>query len=118
MIEIAVDGRPLQGPLSGVGKYVWQVIVNILKVTSNVTSIIYTNRLLLFPITESRVKVYIDSRYQNMKPLIWRKFFLSRIIKKNPPAFTFFGGTFTTFKKLPGKSIVIALIIKRIMQRD
>jgi hypothetical protein len=58
MIEIAVDGRPLQGQLSGVGKYVWQTILNILKITTNVTFTVYTNRPLEFKIEDDRISVY------------------------------------------------------------
>jgi len=118
MIEIAVDGRPLQGQLSGVGKYVWQTILNILKITTNVTFTVYTNRPLEFKIEDDRISVYLDNRYQKLKPLLWSKFLLARLIKKNPPSFTFFGGTFTTVQKIPGKSIVVVHDLNHIYAKE
>lgn len=107
MIKIAVDGRPLQGQLSGVGKYVLQVLIAFVKYVPDCRIIIFTNKPLDITVSELNVNIKYDTIFEKIKPLIWSKFLLGRLLKKEDFDFYFFGGTFTPLQKLKGKKITV-----------
>ncbi|MGF7072681.1 glycosyltransferase family 4 protein [Mucilaginibacter sp. R-33] len=119
MIKIAVDGRPLQGELSGVGKYLLEMVLSLSRQLSECSIYIYSNTAISFDFASFRnITIVIDSRFKRVKPLIWSKFLLARLIKKDGCDFSLFGGSFCTMQKLPGKKISIVHDLNHILAKE
>jgi glycosyltransferase involved in cell wall biosynthesis len=95
MIKIGVDGRLLQGNLTGVGKYVLNLINYICSKDENVCFSIYSNRLISCAFKFSRVKIIYDKTYfEKLKPMVWSKLFSSRLINNDLPDIFLAGDAF------------------------
>ncbi|MFC0514809.1 glycosyltransferase family 4 protein [Mucilaginibacter angelicae] len=118
MVKIAVDGRPLQGQLSGVGKYVLQVLIALAKQVPDCHITIFTNKPLEITFSLVNVNIRYDTVFEKIKPLIWSKFLLGRLLKKEHFDFYFFGGTFTPVQKLKGKKITVVHDLNHIYAKE
>lgn len=95
MVKIAVDGRLLQGNLTGVGKFVLNLIEYICNGAGDVVVIVYSNRKLICKFESPRIKVVYDSVLMaKVKPMIWSRFFLSRLVNADRPDIFFSGDGF------------------------
>jgi glycosyltransferase involved in cell wall biosynthesis len=91
-IRIAVDGRLLQGQLTGVGKYVLSLLHYVCYNSENITFLVYTNRLLHCEILSNKIVVKFDNKFMSrIKPMIWSKLFASRLINKDSADIYFAG---------------------------
>jgi glycosyltransferase involved in cell wall biosynthesis len=86
MIKIGVDGRLLQGNLTGVGKYMLNLIDQLCIINNNISFSIYSNKEILCKFKSDRVKVIYDSTWSaKIKPMVWSKLFLYRLINRDKP---------------------------------
>ena len=86
MQKIGVDGRLLQGNLTGVGKYMLNLINFICHADSNICFSIYTNREITCKFDSHKVVVINDKKFmQSIKPMIWSKLFSYRLINRDAP---------------------------------
>jgi glycosyltransferase involved in cell wall biosynthesis len=85
MIRIGVDGRFLQGNLTGVGKYMLNLIDELCELDNAITFIIYTNKEVNCSFRgTSKVKVVYDSKWTaKIKPMVWSKLWSFNIINKD-----------------------------------
>ena len=95
MIKIGVDGRLLQGNLTGVGKYVLNLIDYICSQNENVCFSIYSNKPISCSFKFNRVKIICDKAFfAKMKPMVWSKLFSSRLINIDRPDIFLAGDAF------------------------
>ncbi|MBS7562855.1 glycosyltransferase family 4 protein [Mucilaginibacter sp. Bleaf8] len=95
MLKVGLDGRLLQGKLTGVGKYVLNMLDYICDHSSDINFIIYTNRPLECKLRSGRVEVVQDSNLMaKVKPMVWSKLFMHRLINRNLPDVFLAGDTF------------------------
>jgi len=95
MIKIGVDGRLLQGNLTGVGKYVLNLINYICSQDENIHFSIYSNRLITCTFKYQRVTIIYDKVYfAKLKPMVWSKLFSYRIINNDRPDIFLAGDAF------------------------
>ena len=98
MIKIAVDGRLLQGNLTGVGKYVLQLIEYIAANIEEAEVSVYTNRSLKILFVSQRITVVNDKKiFGKIKPMIWSKFLSFQLINAGKPDIYLSGDTFVPF---------------------
>lgn len=84
MIRIGVDGRLLQGKLTGVGKFVLNLIEYICERDQRIHVLIYTNREITTRFKSPGIDVVSDKAvFSKMKPMIWSKLFLHRLINRD-----------------------------------
>ncbi|WP_158989240.1 glycosyltransferase family 1 protein [Mucilaginibacter sp. L196] len=117
-MKIAIDGRPLQGQLSGVGKYVLKLVLSLAERMPDAAIVIFTNKPLDISFTSSNIVVKQDSKFEKIKPLIWSKFFLGRLLRREKFDYQLFGGTFTPLQKSAGKKIVVVHDLNHIYARE
>lgn len=95
MIKIGVDGRLLQGNLTGVGKYVLNLINYICSKDEDISFSIYTNRIINIQFNSSRVEVIYSHRaLAQLKPMVWSKLFSFIVINKDKPDIFIAGDAF------------------------
>lgn len=95
MIKVGIDGRLLQGNLTGVGKYVLNLINYICANNDDIQFSIYTNRPISCQLDEARVKVINSTSIMaKVKPMVWSKLFSFNIINKDKPDIFLAGDTF------------------------
>jgi len=96
MLRIGVDGRLLQGKLTGVGKYVLNLLSYITENSSDISIIVFSNRPVL---NSSKVfeTIYDSSVFARVKPMIWSKFFAYRLINKSKVQIFLSGDGFLPF---------------------
>lgn len=82
MIRIGVDGRVLQGNLTGVGKYVLNLLSYITEHSSDTTIIVFSNREIDDSSKAFQI-IYDKPAFGKIKPMIWSKFFSYRLINKS-----------------------------------
>ena len=86
MRKIGVDGRLLQGNLTGVGKYMLNLINFICHTDSNICFSIYTNRAIDCRFDSDRVVIISDLKLmQKIKPMVWSKLFAYCLINRDAP---------------------------------
>jgi len=91
MIVLAVDGRPLHGNMTGVGKYLYHLLVLLDKNIENVQFVFFTNRKIDNAIDLKNFEIVEDaSFFSRCKPMIWFILFSHLIINKRK--FDFFFG--------------------------
>jgi len=75
MIKIGIDGRTLQGNLSGVGRYVFELCKELDRLIPNAVFFVYSQTFIEMPIESDRwiprVDKFFASKY--MKPILWLK---------------------------------------------
>lgn len=95
LIIIGVDGRLLQGNLTGVGKYILNLIEYIALNDSNTEIRVYTNRKISCSFNASNIFIVEDKTiFFKIKPMIWSKFFSHRIINNDKIDIYLSGDTF------------------------
>ncbi len=95
MIRIGVDGRLLQGKLTGVGKYILGLIEFIAGNINDCEIRIYTNREIGCAFNSSKIALIRDrKRFSMLKSMIWSKFFSHRITNLDNPDIYLSGDTF------------------------
>ena len=95
MIKIGIDGRLLQGNLTGVGKYVLNLINYVCANDENIQFSIYTNKPISCPFNCSRVRVINSHKaLAGVKAMIWSKLFSFSLINKDKPDIFFAGDAF------------------------
>ncbi|QJD97559.1 glycosyltransferase family 4 protein [Mucilaginibacter robiniae] len=95
MIKIGVDGRLLQGKLTGVGKYVLNLLNYICDNTESIIFSIYTNKPLECSLRADKITVYQDNaRMGKIKPMVWSKLLSFRLINQDKPDIFFAGDAF------------------------
>lgn len=82
MVRIGVDGRLLQGKLTGVGKYVLNLLCYIAENSADISIVVFSNREIN---NSSKVfeTIYDRPAFARIKPMIWSKFFSYRLINKS-----------------------------------
>jgi len=96
MIRIGVDGRLLQGNLTGIGKYVTNLLVHIIDTNPGVTVVVLSNKLICN--NDPRFQVIYDKPHlAKVKPMLWSRFFLGRLVNKNQIDIFFSGDGFIPF---------------------
>jgi glycosyltransferase involved in cell wall biosynthesis len=86
MIKIGVDGRLLQGNLTGVGKYMLNLIDQLCIINKDINFSIYSNKEILCKFKSDRVQVIYDSKWAaKIKPMVWSKLLLYRLINTDKP---------------------------------
>lgn len=92
MIKIGVDGRLLQGKLTGVGKFVLNLLEYICANDTRFSISVYTNKPLECAFRSERIRVFVDSPvYAKVKPMVWSKFLLHRLLNHDQPDIFFAG---------------------------
>ena len=95
MIKIGVDGRLLQGNLTGVGKYVLNLIEYL---TANIREAevrVYTNRDLQVLFASNKIAIIRDKEiFHKIKPMVWSKFLSHLLINADQPDIYLSGDTF------------------------
>lgn len=91
---IGIDGRVLQGNLTGIGYYTCNFIKILEKELPRVKIIIYTNRRLDLDFSSSKIIIKVDANFDKLKPMLWSKFFLARLCNKDKVTHFIAGGTF------------------------
>lgn len=82
-IKIGVDGRLLQGNLTGVGKYVLNLINYMTNHDERFAIIVVTNRALSEQVNNRKIKIVTaQKKYAKVKPMIWSRFFSSKLLNK------------------------------------
>lgn len=119
MIVVAVDGRPLQGDLTGVGKYLLNLLTLVDRNSHDVHFIIYTNRNIENKLDlKSYEIIYDTSLFSKSKPMIWFMLFSHLLINKKQFDFFLAGGTFIPLFLKPSKIIIIAYDLTHILASD
>ena len=96
MIRIGVDGRLLQGNLTGIGKYVLNLIHYIKDNSTEIDIVIFSNKKV--EVDNKRFQIIYDKAfYSKLKPMFWSKFFLYRLVNKNNIDIFFSGDGFLPF---------------------
>jgi glycosyltransferase involved in cell wall biosynthesis len=84
MLKIGVDGRLLQGNLTGVGKYILNLINYLCDHNEEIYFNVYSNKELSCQFSTDRVKMILDSKLMSkIKPMVWSKLFAFRLINKD-----------------------------------
>lgn len=84
---IAIDGRPFQGNITGVGRYVCEICALLDRSLQNTSFHIYSNR----PISIEPFSSRWEFRYENnvclkkLHPPLWLKFFSAKLINRDEP---------------------------------
>jgi glycosyltransferase involved in cell wall biosynthesis len=107
MKKIGVDGRLLQGNLTGVGKYVLNLINFICDQDQNIGFSIYTNQPVTCRFNSERVKIINDHRFKKIKPMVWSKFLAHRLINNDSPDIFLAGDAFLPFFMKPVKIVSV-----------
>lgn len=95
MIKIGVDGRLLQGNLTGVGKYVLHFIEYIAANIKEAEIKVYTNRDLKILFVSQKIAIVRDKEiFRKIKPMVWSKFLSFKIINADRPDIYLSGDTF------------------------
>jgi glycosyltransferase involved in cell wall biosynthesis len=98
MIKLGVDGRLLQGDLTGVGKYVLNLLLYVLENDRNIKIVVFTSRNVSPQISNAGFFVIKDKdTFSKVKPMIWSKFLSSRLINKEKLDIYFSGDGFLPF---------------------
>ena len=107
-LKIGIDGRNLQGKITGIGRYVRELCINLNKLLPEATFYIYTNRPIQMPVVSENWILRKEENYlaYYIKPVFWLKYFANRLIFKDE--LDVFWGTATFIPKLPKgvKSVV------------
>ena len=92
---IAIDGRPFQGNITGVGRYVYEICKVLERSLKNATFHIYSNRPMSIDPLSSRWKFRYETNVglTKLQPPLWLKFFSARLIN-NDEATCFWGPAF------------------------
>lgn len=79
---IAIDGRPLQGQRTGVGRYVFELCKVLEQELKDVTFYVYTNRPLNFEPFSPRWQIRLEENciLRKLKPAFWLKYFAGRLV--------------------------------------
>lgn len=119
MIVLAVDGRPLHGNMTGVGKYLYHLLVLLDKNIENVQFVFFTNRKIDNAIDLKNFEIVEDaSFFSRCKPMIWFILFSHLIINKRKFDFFLAGGTFIPFFLKKSKMITIAYDLNHILASE
>jgi glycosyltransferase involved in cell wall biosynthesis len=110
MINIGIDGRTLQGNLSGVGRYVFELCKELDRLIPNAVFFVYSQTSIEMPIESDRwiprVDKFFASKY--MKPILWLKIRCAYLCKQDE--LDVFWGTATFLPKLNSKVKTIVTI--------
>lgn len=95
MIKIGVDGRLLSGNLTGVGKYVLNLIEYIAANIQEAEIRVYTSRNLKILFVSDRITIVRDKEvFGKIKPMVWSKFLSHQLINADKPDIYLSGDTF------------------------
>ena len=95
MIKIGVDGRLLSGNLTGVGKYVLNLIEYIAANIQEAEIRVYTSRDLKILFASERITIIRDKEiFVRVKPMVWSKFLSHQLINFDKPDIYLSGDTF------------------------
>lgn len=98
MIKIAVDGRPFQDKLTGVGKYVIYLLRYLENKYINVEFIIISNKPIMIDLPLKCYKIiYDNSILMKVKPMIWYILLSHRLVRKEKIDYFFAGASFCPF---------------------
>lgn len=95
MIIIGVDGKPLQGNLTGVGRYLLNLLIDIDNSLANVHFLIYSNKKVTSTISLNSFEIIEVSQFMGkIKPMIWYILFSFKTINKREIDFFIAGASF------------------------
>lgn len=98
VLKIGVDGRLLQGNLSGVGKYVLNIINYIVNNDPGFSIIVVTNLPLSNQVDTSKIKVINDKKFfGKVKPMVWSRLLSGRLFNRQKIDIYFSGDAFLPF---------------------
>ncbi|WP_345955886.1 glycosyltransferase family 1 protein [Mucilaginibacter sp. PAMB04168] len=111
MVKIGIDGRVFNKPLTGVGKYVTQLLNRINEVAKYETTFYIYNNNKDIDLSECRFKhvLRVDERgfAQKMKPVVWLKFFSKSCINADELDYFIGGAGFLPHLSSNIKTIVV-----------
>ena len=92
---IAIDGRPFQGNITGIGRYVYEMCSVLDKTLTDTTFHIYSNRPMSIDPLSKRWKFRYESNVglSKLQPPLWLKFFSAKMINSDKPT-CFWGPAF------------------------
>lgn len=108
--KIGIDGRPLQGNPTGVGRYVKELAIELNAVFPNSIFFVYSNLDIELPVNSPNWIKRIDDRFyaKSLKPVLWLKYFCGDLCQKDN--LDLFWGTATFLPRLDRKTKIINTI--------
>src|SRR5882757_2781708 len=82
---IGIDGRALQGTLTGVGRYVVELCRSLDRLLPDASFIIYSNKPVTMPVVSERWKLRLDDRFlfRRLKANVWLKLRCGKLIHEH-----------------------------------
>lgn len=115
-LKIGVDGRLLQGNLTGVGKYVLNLINYIIDRDGNFSAVVVTNNHLSPQVSNKKIKVVLDKIiFAKVKPMVWSRFLSARLLNKEEVDIYLSGDGFLPFFLKTSKIISVVHDINHIL---
>lgn len=97
-MKVAVDARPFQGKLTGVGKYVLYLLQQIEQKHPDVEFLFITNREIIDTLPLANYRVIMSSKlFGKLKPMIWYILFSHFLLRKEKIDLFFAGASFSPF---------------------
>jgi glycosyltransferase involved in cell wall biosynthesis len=109
-LKIGIDGRALQGNLTGVGVYIYELCRHLDKYLPDAVFFIYTNAPVTMPVIAKRWLLRFDSGIiaRHLKPVLWLKVRCGYFCRKDE--LDIFWGTASFLPKLPAKVKTITTV--------
>ena len=110
MIKIGIDGRSLQGKLTGVGRYVTELCRSINNKLPDALFFVYSNLPVTMPLQSDRWILRLENNilYRKIKPTLWLKMRCGHMCRKD--RIDTFWATATLFPRLDRKTMAITTV--------